>query len=168
MLGSLAWFLWPSAHWQPQAEPLAALLTAILAWVYVTFLSAASDQPRVAPHPHDLALFDRFNATIPEGQRAFLREHNFRNQYKVSRITGLMTFVDDWHGADFEFHDRKVQRQLELLFRSAFALMELITSYTYTTDDNVEVVTPLTDADRANGISEQTRRQIKEMNEALH
>ena len=173
VMGTLVWLLWPEKGWRPDAEPTVALLGAVGSWLYVELVRREPAdvrheplQPRAPalPHPHDVSLLRRFHGALPLEDRVYLRDHDFRQPTKAKHLDGLEVIADGWRGADFSFHDEAVQTALIGLQRHARALLDLTGTYLFMSDRNPENLSPLTDMDRQNGVSERTYGHVREMN----
>lgn len=64
---------------------------------------------QVAPNPSDLALLQRFRQHFDEATIRFLREMNFAESFRNSRLDGVYE-VAHWTGVRFEFVDGEVER----------------------------------------------------------
>lgn len=172
VMGGLVWLLWPDSHWNPEGEAAITLAGAVAVWLYFELIkSRPSEAPIVtaaeearAPHPHDLALFDQFNETYSAADRHYLGEHDFRMPLDGRRLDGLELVSRVWAGADFEFHDEPMQTAFRHLQRRGSELFDVTGRKLFMSDNNPNVLSPLTDMDRARGVSQETRRGIDEMN----
>ncbi len=109
-MGTLVWFLWPNAHWTPEPEPLLAFFVATVVWLFGKW-KIASDKN--ASHPNDIRLHQKFNALIDARSKKFLREHDLGGAFRNQSMEPFYDLENDWKGADFEFHDPKIQEEFE-------------------------------------------------------
>jgi hypothetical protein len=101
-------FVQPSATMAAKATALVALIPAFAAW---TFTAIAGGN---AAHPHDIRLFERIMATLPEDERHFLRGHDFGNDFMLTSLAGVRE-ISHWQGPTFEFLDRAIERKWKVL-----------------------------------------------------
>lgn len=176
MTGSLAWFLWPDAHWKIEPEPLVAFAVAALAWLASTLTDNVALSPSLegdvqdtanlalVPHQHDIRLLNRFNNTVPQRSRSFLRDLDFGTLVARDGLTPFNELVDNWDGADYEFVDEEVEHAWRD-FRKALAdLLDRVAVWTYPSRNNPQALTAKTDMDVMHGTSSQTVEQVGTMN----
>jgi hypothetical protein len=120
--------------------------------------------PPAEPHPHDVALLQRYRAQLPEQLRLFLREHSFGTPYRRKMLDPFDEMAVTWAGADFDFEDPVLQ-EAGLALRDANAsLMRLINERIYVMDRNPELGWPKTGEDERYGIQPATFAIIEELN----
>lgn len=71
--------------------------------------SARVPAPPTEPHPHDVALLQRYRAQFPEDLRDFWRTHHFGRVFKREVLLPLYEVNVRWQGAEFEFEDSVLQ-----------------------------------------------------------
>ena len=116
------------------------------------------------PHPHDVALLQRFRAQLPEQLRQFLREHSFGTPYPRKALDPLDEMAATWAGAEFEFEDLVLQQAAMALRTANRSLMDLIYERIHVMDRNPNMAWPKTDYDVKHGIQQVTLDAIKDLN----
>lgn len=173
VVGAVIWFLWPDQHWVAEGDAAATVVGSVSAWLYFELFKSNEDKtasaapvsaPETAVHPHDLELLSRFNRLVPLADRVFLREHDFRTPFDSRHLDGFETLADGWLGADYEFHDAACKTAFRHLQNHSRELVRLAGRYLFSDDRNVDIVTPLNDADRRGGLTPQTDAHIRELN----
>jgi hypothetical protein len=173
MVGSTVWLLWPEPGWRAEGEPAVALVAATATWIFLEVRGPHQDatSAKVAtvladrkPHPSDLKLVARLDRTVTLDDRNFLREHDFRRQVDSEYLRGIGVIAEGWNGADYEFHDEALQVALRNLVKHSAQLVEMMAIRLFVDDRNPRILTPLTDLDRAGGVSADTLKGIEEMN----
>ena len=105
-VGSVVWLMWPAQPWAFNPEAALAVFGAFTTWVSVLLLKppegvdarrSAIPPPHI-PHQHDLELYARVTDTFSRQERAFLRDHTFRNQIDSSWLEG-MEIIANWRAA---------------------------------------------------------------------
>ena len=164
-LGIVAMSAWSLFFWNPQewVFDLSLLLAAIGAsglWIFSEYGAST------AAHPADLKLYEKFQKHLPDKDREFLREHNFRISYNRQRMEAFEEIAFTWKGADYEFHDARLKREFEEVQAAFKKLVVLLMEFTYAEDNNLSYSTPLHDLDKGgSGVRKETRDRIKEMND---
>lgn len=120
--------------------------------------------PLVEPHPHDVALLQRYRAHLPEQLRQFLREHSFGTPYPRKALDPLDEMAATWAGAEFEFEDPVLQEAAMVLRAANRSLMDLVYERTHAMDRNPNMAWPKTDYDVKHGIQQVTLDAIKDLN----
>ena len=120
--------------------------------------------PPAEPHPHDVALLQRYRAQLPEQLRQFLREHSFGTPYRRKTLDPLDEMAVAWAGAEFDFEDPVLQEAGQALREANAALIRLIDERIYVMDRNPEMGWPKTDDDVRRGIQPATLAIIEELN----
>lgn len=120
--------------------------------------------PPAEPHPHDVALLQRYRAQLPEQLRQFLREHSFGTPYRRKMLDPLDEMAVAWAGAEFDFEDPVLQEAGKALRDSNASLIRLIDERIYGMDRNPEMGWPKTDDDVRRGIQPATLAIIEELN----
>ncbi|MEA3014297.1 MAG: hypothetical protein QOD42_2842 [Sphingomonadales bacterium] len=112
-------FAQPGSEWSFQWERLAALLAAAGVWLVAEFQSSA------APHPHDVRLFNRIIETVGDGERSFLRFHDFHASFPRARLDGTRE-ISLWEGASYAFLDSGLRKQWEPVRAQIDAFRDLV------------------------------------------
>lgn len=87
-------------------EKTVGVALAIGGWLFAEISSHSSQ-----PHPHDIKLFKRAQATLNQkGNMEWLREHDFGNSFPFHMVGGLHTIADEWKGEAFEFEDGQLRK----------------------------------------------------------
>ena len=120
--------------------------------------------PPAEPHPHDVALLQRYRAQLPEQLRQFLREHSFGTPYRRKMLDPLDEMAVTWAGAEFDFEDPVLQDAAQALREANAALMQLVDERIYVMDRNPEMGWPKTGEDERRGIQPATLAIIEELN----
>jgi hypothetical protein len=94
----------------------------------------------------------------------FLTAHSFRTAFRKERLTPLEIIADDWNTAHYEFVDAEVQTALTDARKQAISFMNLGDKKLFTDRGNPNLLSPLTDVDRDQGITSETRASIAELN----
>jgi len=128
-------------------------------------LRAARVPPAPAePHPHDIALLQRYRAQFPEALRQFLREHSFGTPYRRKILDPLDEMAVTWAGAEFDFEDPVLQEASTTLRAANRALVSLVNERIYVMDQDIEMAWPKTDYDVKHGMQQSTLDAIEELN----
>jgi hypothetical protein len=128
-------------------------------------LRAARIPPAPAePHPHDVALLQRYRAQLPEPLRQFLREHSFGTPYRRNMLDALDEMAVTWVGAEFDFEDPVLQEAGQTLRQANASLISLVNERIHVMDRNPNMAWPKTDYDVRYGIQQTTLDAIKELN----
>lgn len=128
-------------------------------------LRAARVPPAPAePHPHDIALLQRYRAQLPEQLRQFLREHSFGTPYRRKALDPLAEMAVTWTGAEFDFEDPVLQEAATALREANRSLISLVDERIYVMDRNPELGWPKTDYDVRHGIQKATLDVIADLN----
>lgn len=120
--------------------------------------------PPAEPHPHDIALLQRYRAQLPEQLRQFLREHSFGTPYRRKILDPLDEMAVAWAGAEFDFDDPVLQEGGKALRDANASLVRLIDERIYVMDRNPEMGWPKTDDDVRRGIQPATLAIIEDLN----
>ena len=104
LVGTVVVGLWPDTPRPPDGEKIVAIVLAALAWLFAEFSGIG------APSAHDLALFEKFRATLHENDREFLRGQDFDNSFSGNDMAGLRD-IASWTGIAYEFNDAKLQKE---------------------------------------------------------
>lgn len=116
------------------------------------------------PHPHDIRLLQSFREKVGPPLVDFLRDHNFRIPFIVKRLDPLEDISYSWKGAHYEFQDVELQEKLTEVLKINRDFLNLTAERIFVDRHNVELGSPLTDMDRAHGISQGTIDAIGQMN----
>lgn len=128
-------------------------------------LRAARVPPAPAePHPHDVALLQRYRAQLPERLRQFLREHSFGTPYLRKTLDQLDEMAVTWAGAEFDFEDPVLQDAATALREANRSLINLVNERIHAMDRNPEMGWPKTDYDVRHGIQRGTLEAIGNLN----
>jgi len=104
-LTTLAWFMWPESEFKIQAEPLSALVIAILTWlgseISAQVLNSSLSQ-------HDTNLLEKLDRIISDDFRSFIKVHDFGAPFAHSSIYPISKLADDWTGSRNEFVDKEL------------------------------------------------------------
>lgn len=65
--------------------------------------------PPAEPHPHDIALLQKYRVQFSEDLRDFWRSHHFGRVFKREALLPLYEVNLRWQGAEFEFEDLVLQ-----------------------------------------------------------
>lgn len=65
--------------------------------------------PPIEPHPHDIALLQRYRAQFSQDLRSFWRTHHFARAFKREALLPFYEILVHWNGAEFEFEDSVLQ-----------------------------------------------------------
>lgn len=120
--------------------------------------------PPAEPHPHDVALLQRYRAQLPETLRQFLREHSFGTPYLRRKLDPLDEMNITWAGAEFDFEDPVLQETAKALRGANTSLMSLVYERIHVMDRNPEMGWPKTDYDVTHGIQKATLGAIEDLN----
>jgi len=159
-LAMLAWFLWPEDPWTIHPDALSAFVVAFVAWVASL---GPSDIPPSTQHDRDL--LKKFRALLSDGERSFLRDHNFGDTFDLERLKGIRELVDVWRGAEYEFDDEDVQAQFSntLSFISEFS--HRLAEGAWVIDATNKWMSVIPDTERHRDVSKATWAKIKDLNE---
>lgn len=81
--------------------------------------------------PHDLALFSRYKALfVDNGVAEFYHGHDFVGAFREDLWRPLQEYVDNWHTAEYEYVDEKLNAAAESVYQSAYKLGGAIAKYT--------------------------------------
>lgn len=94
----------PDNFWPPQWEAVTAFCAALAAWLLAEFQGSAT------PYPHDVALFTKITRLIEDGERDFLRNHDFHASFPRRRMEGSRE-IRLWEGSRHEFLDKALQKR---------------------------------------------------------
>lgn len=109
-----------SGHfWPPQWQAATAFFAALAAWLFAEF------QSRSSPYAHDAGLFERIMEVIEDGERDFLRNHDFHVSFLRERLRGSRE-IRLWEGARYEFLDKAMQKKWQPLKEQFDAFGDLI------------------------------------------
>lgn len=120
--------------------------------------------PPAEPHPHDVALLDRVRRQLPESFQLFLRQHSFGEPFRRHILAPMYDISEDWHGAAFEFHDPVLQAPFADLLRLVGELASLTLARLYIMRNDIELLSPKTDMDLAQGTQSGTVEAVVAMN----
>jgi hypothetical protein len=135
----------------------------------IGMLAYAKAWPRIdslALAQHDIDLLKQYRQQISPGLVRFLTVHSFRDAFRKEKLLPLEVIADDWNTAHYEFVDPEVQAALAEARKQAFDFMNLTGNKLFTDRHNSKLFSPLTDVDRNQGITPETRASIAEMNAA--
>lgn len=169
-MGTLTWLLWPSSTWRPEPEPLLAFLLALFAWLTAVLENQLVVMPTPAspstlePHPHDVALLNRFNRTLPLRSRSEFRHQDFGTLFNYDLFSPYLEVAEVWQGADHEFENRETQAAFAELQNAILALGNKTAVWMYPSNNNARLLTPFTTIDEQQGVQPQTLARIAEMN----
>lgn len=125
---ALAVGLWPDHARNIDPMRLSACILTGFAWLAAELASAVTKVSN-----HDIALFERIRNIINDEALTFLREHDFAH-YTHVRSTEPMNQIAEWHGPNFMFNDRAIQRRWNTLFYKIVALSHRYGDSLITTD----------------------------------
>jgi hypothetical protein len=115
---------------------------------------------------HDIDLLKQYRQLITPAVVRFLSVHSFREAFGKQKLLPLEVIADDWNTAHYEFMDAEVQAALEEARKLTVGLLNLTDNKLFTDRNNPKLFSPLTDLDRDQGITPETRVGIAEMNTA--
>lgn len=127
--------LWPDHARAIDPAKLILCVTSGLAWLVAELASAATKVSN-----HDIALFERINNVMDNHALTFLLEHDFSNDFHV-RETEPVNAVATWHGPNFMFNDKAIQKRWQVLFDKLLNLSNLYGSTLVNTEHSVERMT---------------------------
>ncbi|MBR1296639.1 hypothetical protein [Bradyrhizobium sp. AUGA SZCCT0042] len=133
----------------------------------IAMLAYAKAWPRsdfLAMVQHDIDLLKQYRQLIPPSLVRFLTVHSFRTAFRKDRLSPLEVISDDWNTGHYKFVDAEVQAALTETRKHAKAFMDLGDKKLFTDRDNPNLFSPLTDPDRDQGITAETRVSIAELN----
>lgn len=160
-LATLTWFLWPEANWHIHGDALASLVISVTAWI-----ASLSPVPIKKASEHDIQLLRRFRDLFSEGEKDFLREHDFGNSFSLNRLSGTRELADRWHGAEYEFDDVQIQEKLDPIVRDCQELLHRMTEYTDVINPHNMWTSIVPHAERAaENFSRQTLDRIRDYND---
>jgi hypothetical protein len=113
-------------------------------------------RPPAEAIPADVRLLRRFRKLLPERSLLFLREQNFGEVMRRSRLDPFYEIAEDWKGAAFEFHDAEVQQLFANILARNAEFAELAATYLHASRANDKVLTIKTDYDLSHGRQEST------------
>jgi hypothetical protein len=152
-------FARPGAGWSFHWEGFAALLAAMGVWGVAEF------QGSTTPHPHDVRLFARIMDLVDDGERDFLRNHDFHASFPRERRRGSRE-IRLWEGAPYEFLDRPMQKIWEPLKAQFDAFGDLVAVSTSPDRDQEGFQTVHPHGRDRSDPSARVREEIKELNTA--
>jgi hypothetical protein len=114
---------------------------------------------------HDVHLFARINEVLNDGALTFLANHDFRNDCHVSNLRPIET-ISYWHGPNYIFNDRAIQRRWEKLFAKIVHLSSTHGSNLINTEDNVERMTAWHLGFSKSAQPPRAHAEVKELNDA--
>lgn len=158
-LVTLTWFLWPTADWQLEPEPLGAFLIALGSWLAAEVVPVITEAR--SPHRHDVELLDKLHELITPNHLAFLRDQDFGGTISPEPLDAFYRLADDWRGSAYEFEDKKVRLAFEKLLATARAFTELVVTFTYRRRN---FLSAKTEEDIQKGTSDVTRQRMRNMN----
>jgi len=120
--------------------------------------------PPAEPHPHDVALLQRYRTQLPEPLRQLLRGHSFGTPYRRQMLDPLDEMAVTWAGAEFDFEDPVLQEAATTLRETNASLISLVNERIHVMDRNPDMAWPKTDYDVRYGIQPATLDAIKELN----
>lgn len=158
----------------PQTQPagrkavrdeLTKQLTAALKAIFEDEAALAEMRPKAPdePHPHDVELLREIHRLLSQNVRDFLHQHDFGGPFPRVRLSPVYE-IADWVGAAYEFHDRLLQAGWADLRSAIDGFAKLALERLHASDRNPHMASPLTDMDRAGGVSPQTYAVIKALN----
>lgn len=114
----------------------------VLLIISIVRLALAYLRPKAADSisQHDVSLFARINEVLDDGALTFLADHDFRNDCHVSNLKPIET-INYWHGPNYIFSDRGIQKHWEKLFTKILHLSSTHGSNLVNSEDNVERMT---------------------------
>jgi hypothetical protein len=141
-------------------EKLVACVVAGLAWLW----SELADVGRVSDH--DRALFQSITATLNQNALSFLKDHDFSYNLNVAH-TAPVNAIAEWHGPQYQFNDRAIQKRWELLWSKLRDLSNLYGS-TLVNTDNIQILTAWHLGFTRHNQPPQAHAEVKALNEAAH
>lgn len=139
---------------------LVAAILAGLAWLW----SELADVGKVSDH--DRALFQQIIAVLDQNALSFLRQHDFSVNFNVAFTQPVFT-IAEWHGPDFVFLDRAVQKRWMKLWRSIYDQSELYSDNLINTD-NMEILTAWHTGISRREQPPQAYQEVKALNDGAH
>lgn len=115
---------------------------------------------------HDIDLLKQYRQLIAPNVVRFIAAHSFREAFRKEKLSPLEVIADDWNTAHYEFVDVEVQGALAEARKQALNFMNLTDNRLFTDRNNPKLFSPLTDVDRDQGMTTETRAGIAEMNAA--
>lgn len=114
---------------------------------------------------HDVDLFTRISDVLNDSALTFLADHDFRNDCHVNNLKPIET-ISYWHGPNYMFNDRAIQKRWEKLFARIFHLSSTHGSNLTNSEDNVERMTAWHIGFSKNAQPPQAHEEVKELNDA--
>lgn len=161
---TLCWFLWPTSNWEFQLERLIALITSLSVWIGSEF-SESFGNSKIEIHPHDKKLLEKFRSQISGGIKLFLSEHDFRNPLNIDEISGLTEIYETWRGARFEFEQSKTNNAFQKFLKINSKFCNLASDSLSIIYDSTKILSVQGELDKSNGLSQDTKNQIHELNQ---
>lgn len=100
LLGSVAWFA-REPGWEPAL---------VAAGFLASLVGLEVRRAKREPHPHDIALFEKFLRTLPPASVENVRTHGFGGSIRTSDLHPLWEFAETWTDIGHEFHDPALER----------------------------------------------------------
>jgi hypothetical protein len=120
-----------------------------------------------APHPNDLALFEKFGQTVKKNERLELSEQDMGAPFRFKTFDGTFVIRETWKGPSFKFQDKKLQELWEIVSADVERFCSLVVMNTGAMPGNQEVATVKTTEDLHRGTrSPQTIQNAKDLNDA--
>jgi hypothetical protein len=123
-----------NATWTTKLAASLPLVATGAAWILAEVSGGA------VAHPHDIKLFGRIMACLPDDDRHFLRDQNFANNFDLSRMRGIGE-MSYWQVSSVEFLDRKIQQEWRELKDKICEFHRLVVSTTAPLSGNVRLQT---------------------------
>ncbi|MGS1018095.1 hypothetical protein [Allosphingosinicella humi] len=146
---------------------VAVVVIAVLLIISLIRMARAYFRPPAADaiSQHDVQLFARINEVLNDGALTFLADHDFHNDCHVSNLKPVET-ISYWHGPNYMFNDRAIQKRWEKLFAKILHLSSTHGSNLINSEDNVERMTAWHLGFPKNAQPPQAHVEVKELNDA--
>ena len=111
--------LWPDHSREIDPTKLIACIVAGCAWLAAELASAVTKASN-----HDIALFERIRNVMDDDALTFLLNHDFSNNLHT-RFTDPVNTIAEWHGPNYMFNDKAIQKKWDTLFNEIADLSNL-------------------------------------------
>ena len=151
--------LWPDHDRAIDAPKLVACILTGVAWLTAELASAVTKASN-----HDIALFERINNVMNDGALTFLLEHDFANDFHVRQTEPINT-IAVWHGPNYIFNDRTIQRRWQTLFDKILDLSNTYGTNLVNSEHSVERMTAWLLGFPRNAQPPEAHADVKELND---
>lgn len=101
-------------------------------------------QTHSSQNSHDKELFKEFINDLPStsGSIEFIREHDFHNSFKLSKLDELREFARKWDNAEYEFINHDLENPRNKLLSTIFEFIEVSSLNTFSEGDGWQTSIP--------------------------